>query len=100
MVSFLVRTAVTLPDWSQGELDALRRKEKSVAHALQREGIISALWRVTGQLAAYGIWQGQDRDAVEASVARLPFRPFMEVDITELSDHPYALNPFPVEHQA
>jgi muconolactone delta-isomerase len=95
MAFFLVHTAVTPPDWNQGELDALQDKERLVADELQQNGVLVALWRETGQLAAYGIWHGHDRQAVEASVALLPFRGFMTVEITELSNHPYAVNSFP-----
>jgi muconolactone D-isomerase len=95
MAFFLVHTVVTPPDWSESELDALRDKERVVAQGLQQDGAILALWRETGQLAAYGIWQGDTREAVEASVGLLPFRRFMSVKIVELSRHPYAVGSFP-----
>lgn len=95
MAFFLVHTVVAPPDWSESELDALRDKERVVAQRLQQDGVILSLWRETGQLAAYGVWQGKNKEAVEASVELLPFRRFMSVKIVELSRHPYAVSPFP-----
>lgn len=92
---FLAHIRVAPPDWSAEDLNALREKEKAVAQALQREGVLVALWREAGQLGSYSIWKGEDLDDVCRHFARLPFHPYMAGDFAEITRHPNALAAFP-----
>ena len=94
---FLVHTVVTLPDGDDAGLAALRRDEVKRAHELQREVTLVALWREAGRLASYGIWRADDLDDSRARVASLPMHRYMTVTISELHQHPNALDPFPFE---
>lgn len=98
MTFFLVHTLVTPPEWDDSELDALREKEKAVAHGLQEQGTLVALWREVGKLAAFSVWQSDNLEKLQENLALLPFYQFMEFEVAEISPHPNSLHPFPVPH--
>lgn len=88
---------MSLPENEDAGLAELRSAEVERAGVLQRDGTLVALWREAGRLASFGMWRGEDVEAVRSAVASLPMHRYMTVTITELHRHPNAIDPFPFE---
>jgi muconolactone D-isomerase len=83
------------PGFTDDELTALRGSETERAHALQRAGILTALWRDPGQRASWTLWEVASADHLDQAVRSLPYWPWMLVDVYPLARHPNALTADP-----
>ena len=89
---FLVRTTFVPPEnLPESEIDRLRIAEREQAELLQREGVISHLWRQTGTSCAWGVWNLPTSAELEQALKSLPLRGYMTVDIHPVEIHRNAL---------
>lgn len=96
---FLVRVRTTVPtDVSAEEWSAVIAAERRRGAELRRDGVIAHIWRVPSDEAIenIGVWRAPDRDAVHAAIDSLPARPWMQVEVALLEEHP--LTSVPPEH--
>jgi muconolactone delta-isomerase len=88
---FMVQIEVQpLPaDWEKERQDALRRREVETVVELMRQGILrSALFRIPGRNANFGVWQADSFEELDKILRGLPLHPFMHLQVTPLMAHP------------
>jgi len=91
-VLFHVRMDVAIPrDLDPVERDRLVTTEKARALELQRAGTWVHLWRVVGQYSNISVFDVGDTGELHDLLWSLPLFPFMQVQVTALTDHPSAL---------
>jgi muconolactone D-isomerase len=78
-------------DLDKDKLDELGRREHERAAELQRQGKWLHLWRVAGQQANISIFSVESPLELHEILNSLPLRPFMEVDVMALCQHPGSL---------
>lgn len=76
-------------DWSKEQVDDIRRREVEAVVDYMRQGVLrSALFRIPGRNANYGIWQANTPEDLDKVLRSLPLHPFMRLEITPLMAHP------------
>jgi muconolactone D-isomerase len=89
---FHVTIAVRVPpDVDREKINELSEKEHARAAELQRQGKWIHLWRVAGKLANVSIFRVDDPAELHDILESLPLRPYMDVEVTALCQHPGAL---------
>jgi muconolactone D-isomerase len=89
---FHVKMTVRLPpEMSPAESARLNEAEHRYAAGLQREGKWLHLWRVAGRFENVSVFKVTDPNELHDLVSALPLYPYMELDVTALSQHPGAL---------
>jgi muconolactone D-isomerase len=89
---FHVTIDVRVPhDVDPGKLKELGAREHERAAELQRAGKWLHLWRVAGQWANVSIFEVESPAELHDILESLPLRPYMDVDVTALCQHPGAL---------
>lgn len=89
-MEYLVEIAIQLPrGLDEVGRAALVLAERRRGSELVRDGHIRAIWRVDGPgIRNAGIWQADDRQALDAAIASLPMAAWMTATITPLHPHP------------
>lgn len=86
---FLIRIELTAPPGIDPQvLQGLRQKEALRARQLAASGNLIRLWRAQTDWGNWGLWSCRSRDDLEHLLDSLPLRPFMSIEIHELSPHP------------
>jgi len=88
---FMVQIEVQpLPgDWDKERQEALRRQEVETVVEFMHRGILrSALFRIPGRNANFGIWQAESFEGLDKTLRSLPLHPFMRLQVTPLMAHP------------
>lgn len=76
-------------DWPQERIDDIRRREVDRVLELMRAGVlVSALFRVPGRNANFGVWKAETPEALDQALRSLPLHPFMRLEVTPLMAHP------------
>ena len=76
-------------DWPKEKGDDLRRREVVRVLDLMREGkLVSALFRIPGRNANFGIWKAESPEELDQTLRSLPLHPFMLLQVTPLMAHP------------
>lgn len=89
---FLVHMVVQLPfDMPEDVADDLKRRERTLALDLQRDGRWVELWRVAGQYANYSVFDVASNDQLHELLSSLPLFPYMTITVTALARHPSRL---------
>jgi muconolactone D-isomerase len=76
---------LALPAAERGELI---KREQERGLELMAEGVIKHLWSRVGQYGNVGIWAAEDADGLQAALASLPIRPYVQIEVTPLATHP------------
>ena len=93
---FHVRMDVTVPYDLDAEVRAeLVARERARAAALQRAGTWVHLWRVVGKYSNISIFEVSSSDELHEILWSLPLFPYMDVDVTALTQHPSAVDERP-----
>ncbi|WZH53726.1 MAG: muconolactone Delta-isomerase family protein [Nocardioides alkalitolerans] len=89
-VEFLVRMEVTgVADLDPGELDRLRAAEALRAAELAATGTLLRVWRPAGGgWRNVGLWTAGDEGELRATLATLPFAPYLRIEVEPLETHP------------
>lgn len=88
-MEFLVQIDVCARDVvAPEELQCLRDREARRAEELAAQGILLRLWRVPGKWANWGLWSALDEGELHEALDSLPLRPFMNVTVHPLVEHP------------
>jgi muconolactone delta-isomerase len=69
-------------------LDEAQAAEARRARELADQGYLVRLWKLPGDGRALGLWQADSDAEIQAILADLPLRPWLEVDTTPLTGHP------------
>lgn len=88
---FLVRVRTVVPIvMSAEEWSDVVAAERRRGAELRRDGVIAHIWRVPSDevVENVGVWRAEDRDAVQVAIDSLPARPWMQVEVTPLEEHP------------
>lgn len=76
-------------DWPQEKKDDIRRREVETVVEYMRQGVLrSALFRIPGRNANFGVWQAETPEDLDRVLRSLPLHPFMSLKITPLMAHP------------
>jgi muconolactone delta-isomerase len=62
--------------------------ESRSARKLAGQGYLVRLWTLPGQGRALGLWQAESADELQAILAALPLRPWLEIETVPLTEHP------------
>ena len=88
-MDFLVNIAISVPpELAESELKSLIKAESARARELAEAGVLLRLWRSSGSWANWGLWQAEDRAALDRSLASLPLHPYMTVTVHPVEQHP------------
>lgn len=89
-MDFLVQATPTggLLELSPEDRDALMAREREVATALIRSGVITWMWRLPDSGTSVAIWNAESVEALDAHLGTLPVVPYNDVEITALAFHP------------
>lgn len=88
-MEFLVEISVNWPpDGDPDEKKRLIDAESNRAKELARMGVLQRLWRIPGRWANLGIWSAPDATELHDALDSLPFRPWLEIDVRPLAEHP------------
>jgi muconolactone D-isomerase len=99
-VLFLVHMEVRLPpDTPAEQAEDLKRREREMAQALQRDGRWRHLWRIVGRYANASVFDVGSHDELHDLLSGLPLFPYMDIVVTPLARHPSAIDP-PEERRA
>ena len=98
LVQFLVRIEIDTGGLDASAVAHLRSAEARRAAELADQGSLLALWRVDGRWANVGIWQAANEDALNSILDSLPLRPYMQLEVVRLAEHPS--NPRPSRSMA
>lgn len=90
---FHVRMDVAIPH----DLDPERRaqllaNEKARSEELQRAGTWVHLWRIVGKYSNISVLDVESTDELHEILWSLPLFPFMNVEVTALTQHPSAID--------
>ncbi|MGZ4611572.1 MAG: muconolactone Delta-isomerase family protein [Kineosporiaceae bacterium] len=86
---FFTVFALTIPDGvDPAVVDRAREAEARDTRALAHEGYLVRLWRLPGDGRALGLWQTEDRGALETILAALPLGPWLDIETVPLTTHP------------
>jgi muconolactone delta-isomerase len=69
-------------------LDEAQAAEARRAHKLAEQGYLVRLWQLPGHGRALGLWQAEGDEEIQAILAALPLRPWLEIETTPLTGHP------------
>ena len=88
-MEFLVHIEVRWPpDGDPDEFARLVTAEAARAEELAAHGTIKRLWRIPGRRANYGLWSADTPPPSTQRSARLPFFPWLDVEVIALAEHP------------
>jgi muconolactone delta-isomerase len=90
---FLTTLGLTVPDDDGPTVDEARAAESRSARKLSDQGYLVRLWQLPGQGRALGLWQAETAGELDAVLAALPLKPWLEIEIVPLTAHPN--DPFP-----
>jgi muconolactone D-isomerase len=89
---FHVTMTVQIPhDVDPEKIKQLGAQEHARAAELQQQGKWLHLWRIVGKLANVSIFNVESPAELHEILESLPFRSYMEVDVTALCRHPGSL---------
>ncbi|MDY7577194.1 muconolactone Delta-isomerase [Herbaspirillum sp. RTI4] len=88
-VTMDVKLPATMPE---ATADALKKKEKELAHALQSSGKWRHLWRVVGQYANVSIFDVASSTELHDLLLSLPLFPYMQIEVEALCRHPSSIH--------
>lgn len=89
---FHVRMDVVVPHDLDAEVRAeLVAHEKLRAQELQRAGTWVHLWRVVGKYTNISIFEVTSSDELHEILWSLPLFPYMDIEVTPLTQHPSAI---------
>ena len=91
MLRFLVHIEVQpLPgDWPEEKKNDLRRREvETVVELMHKGSLRSAIFRIPGRNANFGIWQAESFEELDKILRSLPLHPWMHLTIWPLMAHP------------
>ncbi|WP_328324780.1 muconolactone Delta-isomerase [Kribbella sp. NBC_00382] len=98
---FHVRMDVAIPhDLDPAERQRLVDEERQRAQQLQRDGVWVHLWRVVGRYSNVSIFDVSSTDELHDVLWSLPLFPFMDIEITALTQHPSAIDRHPIDPSA
>jgi muconolactone D-isomerase len=93
-MQYLVTMTTHVPDGvSAEEVDDVRAREAQAAESrsdrkLADQGYLVRLWGLPGPGRALGLWQAEGAGELEALLAALPLRPWLEIETVPLTGHP------------
>lgn len=69
-------------------VDEAHAAEARSARKLADRGYLVRLWKLPGQGRALGLWQAETADELQAVLAALPLRPWLDIETIPLTAHP------------
>jgi muconolactone D-isomerase len=88
-MEFLVRIEISVPPETEARaLEDVLARERERGLELLEAGVLKAIWRIPGRHANVGIWEAADATALDEVLSTLPLKPWMDVDVTPLAQHP------------
>jgi muconolactone D-isomerase len=91
-MEFLVTMTTHVPEGtSQAAVDDMRAREAAHSEELARQAHLLRLWRpplAPGEWRTLGLFQAEDRSALEAVLLSMPLRAWRTDEVVELSPHP------------
>ena len=88
LVHMIVDIPSTLPI---EESTRIKAEEKAYSQELQSSGKWPHLWRVVGEYANYSVFDVESNDELHDTLIKLPLFPFMQIEVTPLSQHPSSI---------
>ena len=89
---YLVHMIVDIPSTlAPEEATRIKAEEKAYSEELQRSGKWPHLWRVVGEYANYSVFDVESNDELHDTLSKLPLFPFMQIEVTPLSQHPSSI---------
>lgn len=86
---FLTTFRLTVPNDDDGPtLDEARAAESRSARKLADQGYLVRLWQLPGPGRALGLWQAETAGELDAVLAALPLKPWLEIEVVPLTAHP------------
>jgi muconolactone delta-isomerase len=86
---FFTTFVLSFPDAVDGPTaDEAQAAESRSAKKLADQGYLVRLWRLPGPGRALGLWQAESAAELEAVLAALPLRPWLEIETVPLAGHP------------
>jgi muconolactone D-isomerase len=91
-MEYLVDFTITIPDWAPAaELEQRTTDEGTRVAELAAQGHALRVWKPLpddGRPRAIGLYRAADDTELEAILESLPLRPWMEITVTALAEHP------------
>jgi muconolactone delta-isomerase len=81
-------TTFTLDGDGSDSLERAKAAEARSARELVDQGYLVRLWQLPGDGRALGLWQADSDEEIQAILATLPLRPWLEIETTPLTGHP------------
>jgi muconolactone D-isomerase len=92
VMDYLVDFTVTVPEGTPAsELEQRTSREEARVAELAAQGHALRVWKPLpddGRLRAIGLYRAADDDELQAILESLPLRPWMEISVTALAEHP------------
>lgn len=89
---FLARMDVQFsPHLSAEEITRMQVLEKEYSQNLQRDGRLTAIWRVVGEYANYSVFDVPSNDDLHQVLSGFPMYPYMKIKVTPLATHPNSI---------
>lgn len=89
---FLARMDVQFPPHLQvEEITRLQGLEKEYSQAVQRDGRLTAIWRVVGEYANYSVFDVESNDQFHTILSGFPMYPYLKIKVTPLAAHPNSI---------
>jgi muconolactone D-isomerase len=89
---FLVHMQVQIaPDADNRLIASLKAEERAYSQGLQRDGKWRHIWRIAGEYANYSVFDVESNDELHTLISALPLFPYMNIQVTPLSQHPSAI---------
>ncbi|MBO3744775.1 muconolactone Delta-isomerase family protein [Streptosporangiaceae bacterium NEAU-GS5] len=86
---FFTTFTLVVPDGTPADdVERGRRGEQVRTRELGEQGRLRRLWRLPGQGRALGLWRARDTAEMGEMLASLPLSPWLEVEVTPLTEHP------------
>jgi muconolactone D-isomerase len=92
IMDYLVEFIITIPDDARpAEIDQRLAGETTRVAELAAEGRVVRVWKPLpddGRRRALGLYRAASDEQLEAILDSLPLRPWMEISVTALAEHP------------
>lgn len=89
---FLARIDVQFPPHLHvEEITRLQGLEKEYSQAIQREGHLTAIWRVVGEYANFSVFNVESNDELHGILSGFPMYPYLKIKVTPLAIHPNSI---------
>jgi muconolactone D-isomerase len=85
---FLVEIRFSPQDVPPERRDAVLTDERHRGRQLMHEGKLERIWRVPGTSSSVSVWSARSPAELDEWLASLPIRPWSEIRVTELAEHP------------